>query len=78
ALPGVLVLFLVGLIGFSVMHLRLQRDETLRAASAEIESFTRLAAHALKGESGLSAPALQDRLTQLMPPEAALAGRRLL
>ncbi|WP_430910928.1 PAS domain-containing sensor histidine kinase [Methylobacterium sp. sgz302541] len=77
AVPGALLIFLVGLVGFSLLHLRLQREDILRAATEEMGAFTRLAAGALQlspegGESD------SDRLGALMPRDAAPAGRHLL
>ena len=77
AVPGVLILFLLGLVGFSVLHLRLQRDEILRGAAIEVETFTRLAAGTLPA-AGQADEAIAARLGALLPGETLQSGRRIL
>ncbi|GJD36156.1 PAS domain-containing sensor histidine kinase [Methylobacterium aerolatum] len=71
--PGVLSVFLACLVGLAALHIRGQRAEILSGAEAEVESFTRLAAHAL----GASAQARLD-LPALLPEDHRHAGRRIL
>jgi two-component system cell cycle sensor histidine kinase PleC len=71
--PGVLSVFLACLVGLAALHIRGQRAEIMSGAEAEVESFARLAAHAL-GAVGID----RADLRALLPEDHRHPGRRLL
>ncbi len=72
AVPGALSIFLACLVALAAIHIRGQRAEILSGAEAEVESFARLAAHALRSvESG------RADLHALLPEDGRHPGRRL-
>ena len=75
AVPALLATFLACLGGVAGLHLQMQREDIVHAAAAEVETFARLAAAALPGETGATAA---DRLPALLPPAALPSGRRVL
>ena len=72
AVPGALSIFLACLVALAAIHIRGQRAEILSGAEAEVESFARLAAHALRSVEGGRAD-----LHALLPEDGRHPGRRL-
>ena len=70
--PGVLAVFLACLVGLAALHIRGQRAEIMSGAEAEVESFARLAAHAL-GAIGVD----RADLRALLPEDHRHPGRRI-
>ncbi|MCJ2012871.1 PAS domain-containing sensor histidine kinase [Methylobacterium sp. J-076] len=73
AVPGALSIFLACLVALAAIHIRGQRAEIIAGAEAEVESFARLAAHALRATEGG-----RIDLHALLPEDGRHLGRRLL
>lgn len=72
AVPGALSIFLACLVALAAIHIRGQRAEILSSAESEVESFARLAAHALQAVEGRATD-----LRLLLPEDGRHPGRRL-
>ncbi|KAB1070990.1 PAS domain-containing sensor histidine kinase [Methylobacterium planeticum] len=77
AVPALLATFLACLGGVATLYLQTQREEMLRRAVADIETFTRLTAAALPNIA-LTEDAARTRLGTLMPEGSLQAGRQIL
>ncbi|ACK81413.1 PAS domain-containing sensor histidine kinase [Methylorubrum extorquens] len=74
ALPALLVVFMLTLLGVAALQMRGRHDEAMRVATREVEAFARLSALALSNASF----AAETRLERVLPVHLLPAGREVL
>ncbi|MBX9932784.1 MAG: PAS domain-containing protein [Methylobacterium sp.] len=82
AVPLVIAIFLASLAAVVFLHLQSQREEAVRTATSDIETFANLAAAGFSGMGSATQPAtdgeVRSRLRELLPADILRSGRRLL